>query len=274
LADSKISDLTNYTTPLDADVIPIVDVSNGITKKMPISAIFPTSSTDNAIIRFDGITGKLLQNSSLMITDIIGGSIGIHPAAKSGVGTSVGYEAGASTDDNGGDAGVTGGAATGGNKVGGTGGVYGGAGFGSGAGGLAQTEGGDAGATGVGGIARVLGGQGGAVSGAGGDADILGGFAIAGNSNGGGVNIAPGNKTGAGAVGTINLKYYDGIANFATLDLSLIAASSKTFTFPNLTGTFVVASAVNTVNPTSPNRTLTINVGGTLYYISAKTTND
>ena len=33
-------------------------------------------------------------------------------------------------------------------------------------------------------------------------------------------------------------------------------------------------TAVNSVNPTSPNRTITIYINGTVYYISAKTTND
>jgi len=39
-------------------------------------------------------------------------------------------------------------------------------------------------------------------------------------------------------------------------------------------GHIVSASAVNTVSPTSPNRTLTVDIGGTTYYIHAKTTND
>ena len=34
MADKKISELTNYTPPLDADVIPIVDDSGGATKKL------------------------------------------------------------------------------------------------------------------------------------------------------------------------------------------------------------------------------------------------
>jgi hypothetical protein len=49
---------------------------------------------------------------------------------------------------------------------------------------------------------------------------------------------------------------------------------TRQITLPDVTGTFVVGSAVNTVSPTSPNRTITINIGGTLYYLHAKTTND
>ncbi len=36
----------------------------------------------------------------------------------------------------------------------------------------------------------------------------------------------------------------------------------------------VCASSANTVSPTAPNRTITINVNGTTYYLAAKTTND
>jgi hypothetical protein len=36
----------------------------------------------------------------------------------------------------------------------------------------------------------------------------------------------------------------------------------------------ICASAVNSVSPTSPNRTITVNINGTTYYIHAKTTND
>lgn len=36
----------------------------------------------------------------------------------------------------------------------------------------------------------------------------------------------------------------------------------------------VCASAVNSVSPTAPNRTLTVNIDGTTYYVHAKTTND
>lgn len=39
-------------------------------------------------------------------------------------------------------------------------------------------------------------------------------------------------------------------------------------------GSAVTITAVNTVNPTSPNRTITITYGGTTYYLAAKTTND
>jgi hypothetical protein len=39
-------------------------------------------------------------------------------------------------------------------------------------------------------------------------------------------------------------------------------------------GSDVTITAVNSVSPTSPNRTITISYGGTTYYLAAKTTND
>ena len=39
-------------------------------------------------------------------------------------------------------------------------------------------------------------------------------------------------------------------------------------------GAIAIGNTVNTVSPTSPNRTITMVIGGTTYYIAAKTTND
>lgn len=39
-------------------------------------------------------------------------------------------------------------------------------------------------------------------------------------------------------------------------------------------GTLIQSDAVNSVSPTAPDRTITVNIDGTLYYIHAKTTND
>jgi hypothetical protein len=39
-------------------------------------------------------------------------------------------------------------------------------------------------------------------------------------------------------------------------------------------GAIAIGNTVNTVSPTSPDRTITMVVGGTTYYIAAKTTND
>jgi hypothetical protein len=40
------------------------------------------------------------------------------------------------------------------------------------------------------------------------------------------------------------------------------------------TGALAIGNTVNTVSPTSPNRTVTIVINGTTYYLAAKTTND
>lgn len=42
----------------------------------------------------------------------------------------------------------------------------------------------------------------------------------------------------------------------------------------SMTGALAIGNTVNTVSPTSPNRTVTIVIGGTTYYLAAKTTND
>jgi hypothetical protein len=42
VADSKISALTSYSPPLQSDVLPIVDVSNTITKKITYANLMPT----------------------------------------------------------------------------------------------------------------------------------------------------------------------------------------------------------------------------------------
>jgi hypothetical protein len=50
-----------------------------------------------------------------------------------------------------------------------------------------------------------------------------------------------------------------------------IAAATSNATFA---GSIAIGNTVNTVSPTSPNRTITMVIGGTTYYIHAKTTND
>lgn len=41
-----------------------------------------------------------------------------------------------------------------------------------------------------------------------------------------------------------------------------------------ITGALAIANTVNSVSPTAPNRTVTMVIGGTTYYLAAKTTND
>jgi hypothetical protein len=79
--DKKITDLTALTSADSGDLLPIVDISDttdastGTTKKIAYSNLtggFPASSTDNAIARFDGTTGKLIQDSGVIVGDVVG----------------------------------------------------------------------------------------------------------------------------------------------------------------------------------------------------------
>jgi len=252
----KISALTALTTPADGDYLPIVDSSDttdaasGTTKKIAVSAFFPTSSTDNAIARFDDITGKLLQNSAITVSDLSGNIVGFTcPQLTGSVGTRLQMYAGASADDVGGILFLSGGI-PGTNKAGGAGYLKGADGNGTGAGGLGQLYGGTGGATGAGGAALVQGGAGGATSGEGGSVEIKGGIGTNGNANGGNLSLFPGAKNGSGADGTIRLYQSTASTYGSILDLSLIASSSKTFTFPNATGSFAVVSS-GTADPTA-----------------------
>jgi hypothetical protein len=62
-----------------------------------------------------------------------------------------------------------------------------------------------------------------------------------------------------------------------TFDSTLERTSANLLTITGAlttTGAIAIGNTVNTVSPTSPDRTITIVVGGTTYYIHAKTTND
>jgi hypothetical protein len=54
-----------------------------------------------------------------------------------------------------------------------------------------------------------------------------------------------------------------------TARLTIASGGDSTFS-----GAIAIGNTVNTVSPTSPDRTITIVVGGTTYYLAAKTTND
>jgi flagellar capping protein FliD len=56
-----------------------------------------------------------------------------------------------------------------------------------------------------------------------------------------------------------------------TLTNVLTLAGSGAATFA---GAIAIGNTVNTVSPTSPNRTITMVIGGVTYYLHAKTTND
>ena len=69
----------------------------------------------------------------------------------------------------------------------------------------------------------------------------------------------------------------DGSATFAVAGTTRAEVSSTGLAVTGAlssTGALAIGNTVNTVSPTSPNRTVTIVIGGTTYYLAAKTTND
>ena len=145
-------------------------------------------------------------------------------------------------------------------------GIRAGKGLGTGVGGSLTLESGAGGtttSTGDGGAINILGGAGGNTSGAGGTITIWGGSATAGDSDGGNVAIYAGALSGAGNNGTVSV--FDGSGNYGLLlsdidgfeifgggniaakfDTSSLATTTKTFTFPNSSGTFMLTSAIGT----------------------------
>ena len=224
----------------------------------------PASSTDKAIPRFSGTTGKLLQNSGLIVSDLTA-DITISTPIKSGTGTRMIFGAGDSSD-----------------SVGGATNIFGGTGNGANAGGAAALYGGTPGATGAGGTATIQGGAGGATSGNGGNVNILGGNATNGVASGGPILLIPGKGVGGGKDGKIVLYQNVDSSYGAILDRSLIASSDKTYTFPNKSGTFAMTSDIpagagvfaitTSATPslvTAAGQRLTIWVKGTIHLQSA-----
>ena len=77
------------------------------------------SAKDNAVPRFDSTTGKLVQDSDIIISDLTAGAIIITTPALSGTGTKISIIAGNSTDTTGGILNLQAGNATTGNTTGG-----------------------------------------------------------------------------------------------------------------------------------------------------------
>jgi len=65
-----------------------------------------------------------------------------------------------------------------------------------------------------------------------------------------------------------------GGATFSTPVFTVTSAGVAVTGALSSTGALAIGNTVNTVSPTSPNRTVTIVIGGTTYYLAAKTTND
>jgi len=164
----------------------------------------PASATDNAIPRYDATTGKLIQDSGITITD---DNLIMFPDTPGITGYfEIGVTAQATVDTDGAELDI-----------------YSGKGNGTGNGGVVCLYSGDGGASGGdGGEVIVYAGNGGT------------------NGNGGDIYIVPGTAGSGGSYsGSI---YLQNQANFrsAILDIYSINTADKTFTFPNLTGTFAL----------------------------------
>jgi len=237
--NKKAIGLDAKTTPIDADVLVVGDTADSdrakkttwanikATLKTYFDTLFvtaPASSTDNAIARFDGTTGKVLQNSGIAIRDFEQSGANEESIAARYVasGTSIDlaiFAGGTNLNGRGGNLRI------GGNEGNGA--------FPGGSGTLFGAQGG---ATGAGGAAVVQGGAGGATSGEGGTTYVHGGDATAGNSRGGNIIIAPGTKQGSEINGITSFKAHRGSTYVAAFNFDNIASSDKTFTFLNATG--------------------------------------
>lgn len=67
MADKKITDLTGYTPPVDTDVIPIVDVTSGSTKKITwanikvaLNILYARLGSNNVFTGTNTMTGRLI----------------------------------------------------------------------------------------------------------------------------------------------------------------------------------------------------------------------
>jgi hypothetical protein len=83
-------------------------------------------------------------------------------------------------------------------------------------------------------------------------------------------------KAGTATAGTAPLKFTSGI-NLTTSEAGAMEYDGNNLFFtPSsaVRNALLMTASVNTVSPTSPNRTLTVVINGTTYYIPAKTSND
>ena len=75
--------------------------------------------------------------------------------------------------------------------------------------------------------------------------------------------------------GQLDLGVLSANATVGSTSIARISATGLAVTGAlSATGALAIGNTVNTVSPTSPNRTVTIVIGGTTYYLAAKTTND
>jgi hypothetical protein len=197
---------------------------------------------------------------AIMFSAGLGGNSG----GGTGAGGIVQLQAGNSYGSTPGDVNINAGNSLSGNNAGGSLNLYGGNGNGSGQGGEVFLEGGTAGSSGDGGFVQVSGSNAGTSgTGTGGWLGLYGGYGgnggtsnggyveifaggagSTGNGNGGNVTLGGGVARGSGTEGVVRIQ--DPSSSFyAVFDTGTLAAT-RTFTFPNATGTLALTSDIPT----------------------------
>lgn len=70
MADAKITDLTAYTTPIGTDVLPIVDITNGVTKKIDLDNLYIKRVSGNSGAAGSYTTWQVLSSDSASQTSV------------------------------------------------------------------------------------------------------------------------------------------------------------------------------------------------------------
>lgn len=216
MADLKITQLSELTTPDPTDVLPIVDVAgSGATKKIQVSNLVPSGATGpTGAIQFYnagsfGGDARFIWDSAseqLSLGDGTADIVTVAGADGASVGTGIDIIAGRNTGDinYGSEVQINAGGTNGGTL-----GLYAGQ-ANNGDGGNIDIAGGNAGTSGNGGQIFLTGGNGVDTFGDGGGIFFTGGNATSGNADGGFLELDAGNGFGAGGGGEILLTAGDG----------------------------------------------------------------
>lgn len=95
-----------------------------------------------------------------------------------------------------------------------------------------------------------------------------------GTVNNHGLMILLGSGSGAGTTTNYGLRITGNGGSGGAGTTTNYAIYSESTALSSFAGPIAIGNTVNSVSPTSPNRTVTMVIGGTTYYLAAKTTND